>query len=119
MAKLESSKTKTQDLLRKVRVEDKALKVQFQMLQDESLKVDGQVDKGALAQNLLEEKEKEIHVLKKKLKIPSTQFIQTVELIEFEKEKEALNTELTDCKAKLLKLEEKEKQWEKEAKPLK
>ena len=34
-------------------------------------------------------------------------------------DKEALNTELTNCKAKLLKLEEKEKQWEKEAKLLK
>ena len=55
-------------------------------------------------------------MLKKKLKIPSTQLIQTAELIEFEKEKEALNTELTNYKAKLLKLDEKEKQWEKEAK---
>ena len=36
-------------------------------------------------------------------------------MIEFEKEKEALNIELTDCKSKLLKLEEKEKQWEKDA----
>ena len=48
MSKLESSKTKTQDLLRKLRVENKALKVQFQRLQDESLKVDGHEDKGAL-----------------------------------------------------------------------
>ena len=57
--------------------------------------------------------------MKKKLKIPSTQLIQTSKLTEFEKEKEALNTELTNCKAKLLKLEEEEKQWEKEAKLLK
>ena len=55
-------------------------------------------------------------MLKKKLKIPSTQLIQTAELTKFEKEKEALNTKLTDWKDKLLKLEEKEKQWEKEAK---
>ena len=40
-------------------------------------------------------------------------------MTEFEKEKEVLNTELTNCKDKLLKLEEKEKQWEKEAKLLK
>ena len=40
-------------------------------------------------------------------------------MTKFEKEKEALITKLTDCKAKLLKLEEKEKQWEKEAKLLK
>ena len=71
------------------------------------LKVDGQLDKGAVAQNLFDEKEKEVQVLKKKLKIPSTQLIQNLELTEFEKEKEALNTESIDCKAKLLKLEEK------------
>ena len=57
-------------------------------------------------------------MLKNKLKIPSTQLIQTSELKEFEKEKEALSTELIDCKAKLLKLEEKEKHWEKDAKIL-
>ena len=67
---------------------------------------------------MLDEKEKEVHTLKKKLKIPSTQLIQTSELTEFEKEKEALNTELTNCKAKLLKVREKEKQLEKEAKLL-
>ena len=104
MAKLESSKTMTQDLLRKVRVEDKALKFQFQKLQDESVKVDGQADEGALAQKLLDEKENEIQVLKKKLKIPSTQLIYTSELTDFEKEREALNTGLTDCKDRILKL---------------
>ena len=57
-------------------------------------------------------------MLKKKLKIPSTQLIQTYELTEIEKEKEALNTELIDCKDKLLKFEEKEKDWEKDAKIL-
>ena len=46
-------------------------------------------------------------MLKKKLKIPSTQLIHTSELTEFEKENEALSTELTNCKEKLLKLEEK------------
>ena len=60
----------------------------------------------------MDKKEKEIQVLKRMLKIPSTQLTQTDELVEFEKEKETLNTELTDCKAKLLKLEEKERQWE-------
>ena len=53
------------------------------------------------------------------MKIPYTQIIQTSELTKFEKEKDALSTKLTDCKAKLLKLEEKEKQWKKESKLLK
>ena len=89
--------------MRKVRVENKALKIKFQNLQDELVKVDGQVDKRALAQKLLDEKEKEIQVLKNNLKIPSTQLIQTSKLTEFEKERGALNNELIDCKDKLLK----------------
>ena len=52
--------------------------------------------------------------MKKKLKIPSTQLIQTSELTELEKEKELLTTELIDCKARLLNLEEKEKESEKD-----
>ena len=71
-----------------------------------------------MAQNLFDGKEKEVQVLKKKLKIPSTQLIQTSELTDFEKEKEALSTKSIDCKAKLLNLEEKEKHWEKYAKLL-
>ena len=87
ISKLELSKEKTQDLLRKVRVENNALKVQINNLQKEVVQIDGQEDKRALAQRLLDEKEKEIQVLKNKLKIPSTQLIQTTELVEFKKEK--------------------------------
>ena len=68
---------------------------------------------------MLNEKEKEIQLLKQKLKIPSTQLAQTDELAEFKKEKETLKAELKDCKAKLLKLEEKERQWEVDTKILK
>ena len=55
------------------------------------MKVEGKSDKGAVVQNLFDEKEKEVQVLKKKFKNPSTQLIQTYELAEFEKEKEAPN----------------------------
>ena len=55
---------------------------------------------------MLNQKENEFQLLKKKLKIPSTQLIQTSELTEFEKEKEYFNIEVIDCKARLLKFEE-------------
>ena len=42
-----------------------------------------------------------------------------MELDEFEKEKEALNPELTDCNSKLLNLKEKEKKWEVDTKLIK
>ena len=95
-------------------MENKAYQTQIKKLQVELLGADSQVDKGAAAHKLLSEKENAIQLLKKKLKIPSTQLIQTSELIDFEKEKEALTAELTDCKEKLLKFEEKEKTWEKD-----
>ena len=105
--------------MRKVRVKNKALKIQINNLQNESVQIDGPAYKGDLAQRLLDKKEKEIQVLKRKLKIPSTQLTQTYELVEFEKENETLNTELTDCKAKMLNLKEKERQWEVDTKLLK
>ena len=74
--------------------------------------MEGPAHKGSLAQKLLDDKEKEIQILNKKLKIPATQLTQVEELDDFEKEKDKLNVELTECKGKLLKLGEKEKQWE-------
>ena len=75
------------------------------------LDAESQVDKGAGIHNLLNEKENAIQLLKNNLNILATQLIQASELDEVEKEKEGLSNELTDCKAKLLKFAEKEKQW--------
>ena len=72
VSKLESNKNKVQDLLQKENIENKALQIKIKKLQEELLKVDGQSRKGAVAQKLFDEKEKEVQVLKKKLKIPST-----------------------------------------------
>ena len=105
MSKMEESKEKTSNLLRKVRVENKTLKAQINSFQKEAMQIEGSAQKGSLAQKLLDDKEKEIQTLKKKLKIPSTQLAQADELAEFEREKEVLNSEPTYCKAKLLKLE--------------
>ena len=50
--------------------------------------------------------------MKKKLRIPSAQLAQADELADFEKENKVLNSKLIDSQAKLLKLEEKGRQWE-------
>ena len=109
MSKIEESKTKTLNLLRKVRVENKSLNAQINNFQNEAMQIEGPAHKGVLAQKLLDDKEKEIQTLKRKFKIPATQLAQTEELAEFKREKETLNAKLIDCKAKLLKLEEKER----------
>ena len=118
VSKLQSSNKRVEYLLRKEKVENKSHQTQIKKLQVELLVTDSQADKGAIAQNLLSEKENAIQLLKKKLKIPSTQLIQTSKLTEFEKEKEALTVELTDSKARLLKFEENEKQWKKDTRLL-
>ena len=60
MSRLEESKEKTLNLLRKVRVENKALKAQINNLQSEAMQIEGPAHKGILAQKLLDDKEKEI-----------------------------------------------------------
>ena len=65
-----------------------------------------------MVQKLLNDKDKEIQALKKRLRIPGSQLARVDELAEFEKEKETPNSKLADSQAKLLRLEEKERQWE-------
>ena len=72
MSKMEESKEKNSNLLRKVRVENKALKSQINSLQKEAMQIEGSVQKGSLTLKLLDDREKEIQTLKKKLKIPGT-----------------------------------------------
>ena len=72
VSKLQSSKKRVEDLLRKEKVENKSYQTQIKKLQVELLVVDSQADKGAATQKLLNEKENVIQLLKKKLNIPST-----------------------------------------------
>ena len=74
--------------------------------------MEGARKKGSVVQKLLNEKDKEIQTLKKKLKIPGSHLAQAEELADFKNEKEALSSRLTDSQAKLLNLEEKGRQWE-------
>ena len=66
-------------------MENKTHQTQIKKLQTELLVARGQSDKGASIQRLLDEKEKDIQLLKKKILIPATQLIQGPELDETEK----------------------------------
>jgi hypothetical protein len=52
--------------------------------------------------SLLDEKDKIIHSLKKKLKMPTTKHPQTTELVALEQEKETFQKEALDYKANIL-----------------
>ena len=74
--------------------------------------MEGGGQKGSMVQKLLDDKDKEIQDLKKRLRIPSSQLAREDELDEFEKEKETLNSKLADSQAMLLTIEEKGRKWE-------
>ena len=112
--RLQSTKTNIENQLRQEKVENKAHQQQIKKLQGYLLAANGETNKGEATQKLLAEKESTMQLLKKKLKAPTTQLIRASELSEVEKERETLNNELNDCKAKLLKLAEEKKEWEKE-----
>ena len=59
----EESKAKTSNLLRKSRVEIKALKSQLNKLQKEAIGMEGYTQKGSLVQKMLDDRDKEIQAL--------------------------------------------------------
>ena len=61
---------------------------------------------------LLEEKEKTIQVLKKKLKVTGTQHIQLYELTVLQQEKDKIYQELMEFKGKMLNLQKDKEAWE-------
>ena len=96
VSRMQSIKTKIKNQLRWERVENKAHQKQIKKLQGYFLTADSETNKGKSTQNILTKKENTIQLLKKKLKIPTTQLIQAFDLTEIEKEKETLNDELSN-----------------------
>jgi FtsZ-binding cell division protein ZapB len=67
---------------------------------------------------LLDEKENTIQTLKKKLKIPASEHVQTPELTTIEQENESLQQEVISYKAKMVQLEKEKGDWLKEKEEL-
>ena len=109
ISKLTAGKKRVEKLLRKEKVENRAHEVQIKKIQVDILVENIPRDRGVSTQRKLKDKEGTIQLLKKYLDIPATRLIQTSELRKIWKEKEALNIDLINGKARLLKHEEKEK----------
>ena len=71
-------------------MENKVHQQQIKKLHGYLLTIDNEADKGEVTKKIHDEKENTIQLLKKKLKIPTTQLIQGFELTELEKDKELL-----------------------------
>ena len=61
---------------------------------------------------LLEEKDNALQVLKKKLKIPSFEHVQSSELLALQEEKDKIHQEMMEYKGKTVKLQEEKNKWE-------
>ena len=71
-------------------------------IQGDMLAIDNEANKGEVKHKIIAEKENTFQLLKKNLKIPTTQFIHSTKLTKLEREKELPVDEISDNKAKLL-----------------
>ena len=63
---------------------------------------------------MLEEKDNSLQVLKKKLKIPSTEHVQSSELLALQEEEDKIHQEMMEHKGRAVKLQEEKDKWETE-----
>ena len=62
----------------------------------------------------LEEKDNSLQVLKKRFKIPSTEHVQSSELLTLQEERDRIHQEMMEYKGKTVKLQEEKDKWEME-----
>jgi uncharacterized protein YajQ (UPF0234 family) len=109
-SKLESKLTKLEEQVRRERAAYKGWKVQVKKL-EANLVAQGSKEKESKAtKKLLDEKDKEIENLQKKLKIYVTYHPQTEEILVYKKKNDDLKEEVLDLKSKLLQVEQEKKE---------
>jgi hypothetical protein len=104
-SKLSSYAEKLERQLRQEKASNKSWQTQVKRLESEG-------SQGV--KSSLDEKDKIIQSLKKRLKMPATEHPQTIELVVLEQEKTTLHQETLDYKAKVLQLEQEKVKWSQE-----
>jgi len=110
--KLQSLVDKMEVQLKHERVENKANLIQIKKLQGDVVSLGTEPGNMQATKKLLEEKDNTIQVLKKKLKVPNVEHVQSSELFTLQEEKEKIYQEMMDYKGKSLKLQEEKNKWE-------
>ena len=98
--------------LKHEKVENKANLIQIKMLQGDIIILGTEPNNMQATKNLLEEKDNTIQVLKKKLKVPNVEHVQSSKFFALQEEKEKVYQEMMDYKGKSLKLQEEKDKWE-------
>ena len=86
--------------------------IQIKKLQGDIISLGTKPNIVQATKKILGEKDNTIQVLKKKLKVPNTQHVQSSELIALQEEKEKVYQEMMEYKGKLLKMQEEKNKWE-------
>ena len=94
------------------KVENKANAIQIKKLQEDIISSGSEKDNTQAIRRMLEEKDNALQVLKKKLKIPSTEHVQSSELLALQEEKYKMYQEMMEHKGRVVKLQEEKDSWE-------
>ena len=100
--------------LKHEKVENKANAIQIKKLQEDIISLGNERDNTQEIKRLLEEKDNALQLLKKRLKIPSTEHVQSSELLALQEEKDKIHQEMMEHKGKSVKLQDKKDKWETE-----
>ena len=96
------------------RVENKANSIQIKNLQADIISSGSEKDNTQAIKRMLEEKDNALQVLKKKLKIPSIEHVQSSELLALQEEKDKIHQEMMEHKGRAVELQEEKYRWETE-----
>ena len=100
--------------LKHERVENKANAIQINKLQADIVSSSNEKDNTQAVRRMLEEKDNALQVLKKKLKIPGAEHVQSSELLALQEEKDKIHQEMIEHKGRAVELQEEKDRWETE-----
>ena len=100
--------------LKHEKIENKANAIQIKKLQADVVSSGNERDNTQAVRRMLEEKDNALQVLKKKLKIPGAEHVQSSELLALQEEKYKMYQEMMEHKRKVVELQEEKYRWEAE-----
>ena len=100
--------------LKHEKVENKANSIQIKKLQADIISSGNETGNTQAIKRLLEEKDNALQVLKKRLKIPSTEHVQSSELLALQEEKDRIHQDMMEYKGNTVKLQEEKDKWQAE-----
>ena len=104
--KLQMLVDKLEVQLKHEKVENKANSIQIKKLQAYIISSGNEIGNTQAIKRLLEEKDNALQVLKKRLKIPNTEHVQSSELLALQEEKDKIHQDMMEYKGKDVKLQE-------------